>query len=395
MKKLLVLNGSHSDIPLIKAGKERGYYVITSGNNPDLIGHQFSDEYVYGDFSDPDGMLQIFKDKGIDAVCSCANDFGAITAAYLAENLNLPGHDTYENALTIHHKDKFKAFSQKYDIHTPKAKSFDELAKALDYSNDLAFPQIVKPIDLTGGKGVTTVNNKEEYINAVKKAFDMSRQKRIVVEPFIKGTYHSFSTFLVDKKVYAYFSDNEYSYINPFLVTTSAGPATGVEKVKDILIKDSEKIADILNLRNGVFHIQYVMSEDKPYILEITRRCSGDFYPVPVEYGMGIKWSDWIVSSECGLDDDSYLSKPYDKQLLGGRHCIMGDRNGVVKSVSISDEIKNNIYQDFSWWKPGYEIGNYMVDKLAVLFLRYSSYEEMIDKSERITDLIRVVYEDI
>ena len=112
MKKLLVLNGSHSDIPLIKAGKELGYYVITSGNNPALIGHNYSDEYVYGDFSDPEGMLQIFKDKGIDAVCSCANDFGAITAAYLSDNLNLPGHDSYEDTLTLHHKDKFKTFSK-------------------------------------------------------------------------------------------------------------------------------------------------------------------------------------------------------------------------------------------------------------------------------------------
>ena len=44
-KKLLILNGSHSDIPLIQAGKALGYYVITTGNNPDLIGHQYSDEY--------------------------------------------------------------------------------------------------------------------------------------------------------------------------------------------------------------------------------------------------------------------------------------------------------------------------------------------------------------
>lgn len=393
VKKLLVLNGSHSDIPLIRAGKERGYYVITSGNNPELIGHKFSDEYVFGDFSDPEGMLKIFKDKHIDAVCSCANDFGAITAAYLSENLGLPGHDSYETARTIHHKDRFKAFSKIHDIHTPIAESFDELDKALSYAKTISYPQIVKPIDLTGGKGVTTVNNMEEYIKAVNKAFDMSRQKRIVVEPFIRGTYHSLSTFLINKKVYTFFSDNEYSYINPFLVTTSAGTATGIDKVRDTLIRDSEKIADILGLSDGVFHIQYVMLDDKPYILEITRRCSGDFYPVPVEYGLGINWSDWIVSSECGLKSEEYLQIPYEKQLLGGRHCIMGNKNGIVKNVAIAESIKGNIYGDFTWWKPGYEIKNYLVDKLGILFLRYSTYEEMIYKSERITDLIRVEYE--
>ncbi len=393
MKKLLILNGSHSDIPLIKAGKELGFYVITSGNNPNLIGHNYSDEYVYGDFSDSEKMLDIFKDKGIDAICSCANDFGAITAAYLSENLSIPGHDTYENALIIHHKDKFKAFAQKYDIHTPKAVSFDTIEEAISYADSIDYPQIIKPIDLTGGKGVTTVKNFLEYKVAVNKAFEMSKNKRIVVEPYITGTYHSFSIFLVNKKVYAYFSDNEYSYINPFLVTTSAGPATDVDKVKDILINDSEKIAGVLDLSDGVFHLQYVLAGGKPYILEIARRCSGDFYPVPVEYGLGIKWNKWIVGSECGLPPSSYLEKPFEIQRLGGRHCIMGDKNGIIKEVIISETLKDNIYGDFTWWKEGYEINNYMVDKLGVLFLRYSSYDEMINKTNNITELVKVVYE--
>ena len=53
-KRLLILNGSHSDIPLIKAGKELGFYVITTGNNKNLIGNKYADEYHPEDFSDKD-----------------------------------------------------------------------------------------------------------------------------------------------------------------------------------------------------------------------------------------------------------------------------------------------------------------------------------------------------
>ena len=45
-KRLLILNGSHSEIPLIQEAKKLGYYVITSGNAPELIGHTYADEYV-------------------------------------------------------------------------------------------------------------------------------------------------------------------------------------------------------------------------------------------------------------------------------------------------------------------------------------------------------------
>lgn len=392
MKKLLVLNGSHSDIPLIQAGKKLGYYVITSGNRPDLIGHRYADQYICGDFSKPGEMYEIFKGEGLDAVCSCANDFGIITAAYLSEKLGLPGHDSYETTLTLHHKDRFKRFSREHHICTPLAQYYDDLNSALKDGKSQTYPVIVKPIDLTGGKGVEAVRDESRYEPAVRKAMQMSPSGRIVVEPFIEGTQHSFSTFLVQGKVAAYFSDNEYSYLNPYLVSTSAGPATDVGLVKEILIHEAEKIAALLKLKDGVFHYQYLLSEGKPHIIEITRRCSGDMYPTPVEHALGIPWAEWIVRAECGMGCEGF-PKQYRKQSLGGRHCIMGEKNGVVKDVYISPELRGNIYDEFLWWKPGMKIANYMADKLGILFLEYENDDEMKEKSEHITDYVKVIYE--
>lgn len=391
-KKLLVLNGSHSDIPLIEAGKKLGYYVISTGNRPDLIGHKYADEYHSADFSDKKEIYELAKKLKIDAICSCANDFGAITAAYVAEKIGLPGHDPYEIALKLHHKDKFKKFSKEYNIKTPVAESFENIEVAINKKEEFNYPIIVKPIDLTGGKGITKVYSEFEFEQAVTKAFNMSHQHRIVIESFIEGTQHSFSTFLVNKKVIAYFSDNEYSYLNPYLVSTSAAPAIDVDKVEKILIDEAEKIASLLNLVDGVFHIQYILSKGKPYILEITRRCSGDFYSYPVTYATEIPWAEWIVRAECGLDCSTFPKNKWQSKFCG-RHCIMGSKNGVIKNVKIADEIVNNIYEQFLWWKPGDEITNYMVDKLGVLFLKYDSNEEMINKTNRINELIVVEYE--
>ena len=87
MKKLLILNGSHSEITLIQAAKQLGYYVITSGNNPQLMGHKYADEYIPADYSDKEKILQLVKENGIDRIVSCANDFGVITASYVAEKM--------------------------------------------------------------------------------------------------------------------------------------------------------------------------------------------------------------------------------------------------------------------------------------------------------------------
>lgn len=392
MKKLLILNGSHSDIQLIQAGKKLGFYVITTGNNPELIGHNYSDEYHSADFSNPEEILQLAKKIKIDAICSCANDFGTISASYVAEKMGLKGHDNYNTALTLHHKDKFKEFAKKHNIKTPFADNYDNIEKALKNKIKYKLPIIIKPVDLTGGKGVTKVFSYDEYDDAVRKAFSTSKIGKFIIEPFIEGTYHSFSTFVINKKIVASFSDNEYSYLNPFLVTTSAGPADCIDNVKDILVEEAQKIINILNLVDGVFHMQYIMKDKTPYIIEVTRRCSGDWYSEPVRKALNTDWINWMLKAEAGIDCSDFPANPAQKGFCG-RHCIMGYKSGIVKDIKISDEIKNNIYDSFIWWKPNDKIRDFMLDKLGILFLQYKTREEMIEKTERITELIKVIYE--
>ncbi len=389
--KLLILNGSHSDSILIQKAKELGYYVITTGNDANMLGHKYADEYHKADFSNKDEVLELAKKLEINYVCACANDFGAITASYVAEKMSLPGHDPYETTLDLHHKDRFKKIAIPNNIPTPYSESYDDEELAISNIGKYQLPLIIKPIDLTGGKGVSVARSVDECKTAIKKAFSMSKAKHIVIEEFIEGTQHSFTTFLLNKKVVFSFSDNEYSFKNQFLVSTSAAPATDIELVKQSLIDASEKLAKIMDLGNGVFHHQYLLRDGKPYIIEITRRCSGDLYPVPVQHATGVDWATWIVKAQTGMDCSDFPLNVEQKGFCG-RHCIMPPHNGKVKDVIISDEIKNNIFDELMWWEDGYKIDDYMAQKVGIVFFEFSSQEEMLDKVARINDLIKIEF---
>ena len=391
MKKLLVLNGSHSDVPLIEAGKKLGFYVVTTGNDSSLIGHTYSDEYHKADFSDKQEVLCLAKRLNIDAICSCANDFGAITASYVAEKMGLPGHDSYETTLTLHHKHRFKQFALANNISTPFARNFSSAEEGEAELFKFKFPLLIKPVDLTGGKGVTKITSIDEYAKAVEYALSTSRTNLFLIEEFIQGTYHSFTTFVLDGKIAFFFSDNEYSFLNPYLVTTSAAPATDIEKVCSQLIEESERIIELLSLCNGVFHIQYILNEEKAWIIEITRRCSGDFYPYPVNYAPGLDWAQWIVKAESGMDCGDF--QRLEQQGFFGRHCIMSRRNGIIKRVIIDSLIATNIIAEFNILKIGDFIDNYMVNKYSIIFLRYGTMEEMILKTTYINTLVSLEVE--
>ena len=92
-KKLLLLGGSHAEIPLIKAAQELGWFVITTGNNRDGLGHPYADKTVFADFSNKETMLGLARSEGVQAVCSGCNDFALLSTVYVCEKLGIPGHD--------------------------------------------------------------------------------------------------------------------------------------------------------------------------------------------------------------------------------------------------------------------------------------------------------------
>ena len=64
-------------------------------------------------YSNKEAILKLVKDEGIEHVISCANDFGVLTAAYVAEKMGWRGHDTYKNAKLLHLKDEFKEYKER------------------------------------------------------------------------------------------------------------------------------------------------------------------------------------------------------------------------------------------------------------------------------------------
>ena len=143
-KKVLVLNGSFCESPIIQKAKEMGMYVITTGNAPDLVGHQYADEYIPADYSDKEKVLQIVRDNDIEGVISCANDFGVLTAAYVAEQMGWPGHDKYETAKLLHHKNLFKQYVYEHNIPAPHSYCPADKEDALNYIKEIEYPIIVK-----------------------------------------------------------------------------------------------------------------------------------------------------------------------------------------------------------------------------------------------------------
>jgi len=376
MKKVLVMNGGYTELPLILAAKKLGCYVITTGKRPELIGHQYSDQYIFGGYSDCEEMLRLATEKQIDAVCPCANDFGVISASYIAEKLNLPGHDSYETAKLLHRKDLFKFFAKENGLLTPLANVYDNMEDVFADKESYKYPLIVKPVDLTSGIGVSRCNNMVEYLNATKRALATSRKGKIVVEKYIKGSQHGFCTYLLDRKVVAACSNDEFSFLNPYKVEIDTFPATGIERCQSVLIEQIEKIANILNLKDGIFHLQYIEDQEGPHIIEVMRRPLGNLYTVPASALMGFDWSYWEVKAKIGLPCTDFPRNAEAKGYFAYK-TILANENGEILNINIPEKFNKYLTGKCMQHQVGDSVTNFSSEPIGLLFMKFSSQAEM------------------
>lgn len=386
-KTLLIVGGSHADIPIIESAHALGYKVYTSGNDHNGLAHQYSDGYYDVDYSDINAVLKLVESLDIDAICASANDFSALSCAYAAEKLNLSGHDRYENALILHHKDRFRAFAMQHKLLVPKAQSVHKSNKD-GFTPDLDYPLMVKPIDLSGGKGMKRVENSAELAAAIDSAFSATRSETIILEEYIEGSNHGYSTFIKNGKVVFAFMDDEYYFKNPYLV---AGASTSVhfsKELADEINRSLEKLAGLLNLVDGLLHVQFILKDGKPYILEICRRTPGDLYVKLVEYATGFNMSKAIVQSSFGLAVDVQQAKEINYIT---RHCVMPEHNGIIKDVYYGG-LKERIFDKMIFFRKDDEIQDYMTYKAEIDFIKYVNMQKMIECIRTITDKIKIKF---
>lgn len=385
-KHLLVAGGGYADTPMIIAAKRLGFHVTTSGNRAEDMGHAHADAIRLADFSDKDAMLQLAKELSVDAILASCNDFSAISCAYVAERLGLPGHDPYDTALTIHHKNRYRRFAQMHGIASPRAVDIRQGEDPVPLVSGLRLPILVKPIDLTGGKGISLVESVAGINAAVELALSRSRVSTVVAEEFLQGSRHGFSCLIDQGQVVFHFNDDEHYYLNPYLVCAASAPSSAPQAEPE-LVANVERIAALLNLVDGIVHVQYILHDNRPVIIEICRRPPGDLYPELVRMATGVDYPELIVRAATGIGLPELTQPPISGHHL--RQCLMADKPGIFDGVDTA-WLGTHRARLVPLKHEGDRIDDPLVEKAGIVFSSYDSRDALLQAERQMPKLIRV-----
>ena len=381
MSRMLVIGGSHSDLPLIESALLNGLEVYTTGNRPDHPGHRLVHGYLPGDFSNPEEILAVARQLDVDYVVPGANDFAMLSAAYVAEKMSLPGYDAFSTTEVLHLKDRFKDFSNALGMPVCKHVVLDPVSSSsiADQLRGLSFPIIIKPIDLTGGKGISRVDSPEGVEAAIAEARAISRHALLVAEEWFDGTLHSYSTIIVNGEIVFEYLDTELCLFNEYLVSTSLSLCNVPADARRQLRVATSVIVKELGLVDGVLHSQFLANDRDIRILEYTRRMSGDLYSKVVQMVRGFRHGDVFIASALGRPLTPLLKAIQPCRPFVSRHCVTAEQAGRFFKLLVADPVRPYVDSITPSVAFGSEVAADGRGKVAVVIVTFPGEREIME----------------
>lgn len=398
MKKLLMLGGLRYLIPVIEAAHKLGIFVITCDYLPDNIAHKYSDKYINASIIDKEAILNIAKEEKIDGIMSFAVDPGVVTAAYVAEQLNLPHSGTYKSILILQNKHLFRKFLEDNGFNVPKSKGYSNYIDALNDKDYFTWPIIVKPVDSAGSKGVMRVDNIEELEKAVEFALNNSLSKQIIIEEFIEKQGFSSDTdcFSVNGELkFVSFSAQRFdeNAPNPYTPSAFSWPSTMTELQEKELSNDIQRLLKLLNMRTSIYNIETRVGKNgKTYIMEVSPRGGGNRLAEMLRFATGVDMIENAVRASIGDEIIGIEQKPYNGHW--SEIILHSEKEGKFERLDIEKGIKEkNVFQEDLWVEKGDKVNSFngANDAIGTLVLRFDNEIELQQAMSNRDELVKVI----
>lgn len=343
MKKILILGAGLWQIPYLQTAKEMGLYVFATDWSEKAVGKGYADLFKPISVRDKEESLRFALENQIDAVFT-STDVGVPTAAFIAEEMHLPGI-TQEQAELATNKYVMRNKLKAIGLKTPLYKMCRTQEELLESYKTFPKQAIVKPTDNCGSRGVFIINSEEDLRGVAKETFESSFSGTVLIEELMTGTESSVEV-LVDsgspiilgwcKKVKSPFPYRVDMQLDYFPDRTEEENSAVAEMV--------QQLVHGIELKDGIMHIEFIWTQEGIKIIEFALRgCGGNVITrlMPVLRDYDIK--RFLISKVLGVDIPVEL-KP---SRFGTLKFIIPQEGKVRKIEGVEEIVSKDYVVDF------------------------------------------------
>ncbi|MBI3967553.1 MAG: carbamoyl-phosphate synthase large subunit, partial [Chloroflexi bacterium] len=259
--------------------EEAGVQSIMLNSNPETVSTDFdTSTRLYFDPLDEESVRDILENEGLDDTPVIVQ-FGGQTAINLAEPLHNAGAriigSSAEAIDLAEDRRRFENFLNELGIQQPPGGGVTDVDGALQQAARIGFPVLVRPSYVLGGRAMEIVQNSTELIHYIRNATDVSSKRPILVDKYLEGKEVEVDAICDGERVLipGIMEHVERAGVH-------SGDSLAIYPGINLTEKDVDTIVDFtirigLGLQTkGLMNIQFVISEDEVYVLEVNPRAS-------------------------------------------------------------------------------------------------------------------------
>ncbi len=309
------------------------------------------DSFVTLDFRDRDAsvaaVLAFDRKYPIDSVVAVDDDTAVIAAAVGAA-LSLK-HNSVDSVLAARNKHLLSELLQRHSIPAPSYRLFALSNDPETSAEGVPYPCVLKPLFLSGSRGVIRADNPSEFvaawkhISAILSSGELQARggrlaSQILVQEFIPGEEYALEGLLSNGKlqVLAIF-DKPDPLVGPvFEETIYVTPSRREESAQRRMAECVSAGAEAIGLREGPVHAELRYNGEGPWLIELAARSIGGLCSRTLRFGSGYSLEDIILRHALGLPVDEMNRE----NQAAGVMMIPIPRSGILEEIQGLDEAR-------------------------------------------------------
>lgn len=376
MKKIMILGAGIYQVPLIKTAKQMGLYTIVVSIPGNYPGFALADKVYYENTVDDEKILAIAREEQIDGIVTTGTDVCVNTIGRVCDAMGLCGL-SYEAAKVAVDKMLMKSKYEEYGVRTARFRKVlftdPDIRKTVC---DLEFPLIFKSVDSSGSRGITRVDSYDDFPSAMAYVRENTRKDYFLIEEFIEGeefgaqafVYHGKVSFILPHGDYVFHGDTgvPIGHFAPYDLKP--------EVIDDAKIQLS-KAVEAMGLDNCAINADFILKDDKTYVLELGGRCGATCLAELVSIYYGFDYYEKILRAALGEDPAFSFEKPFTPN---ASHLLMSTQDGILQSQYDHNAPDERICAVQFDYEPGEEVHKFHVGphRIGHIITRGTTLEE-------------------
>lgn len=307
MKKILILGAGFLQDFVIKKANQMGYFTLAVDADPNAIGLTHANKSVVINIVDEKACLRFAKEEQVDGVLTAATDYGVLTAAYIAQEMGIPGLN-YESAKLI--KNKYLVRKCLFENHVDDTEQTYEINETTDINElakTLTYPVMVKPCDGSGSRGASRVDKPSGLKAACEYAMSGSITYRAEIETFITGEEYGVESLVVNGEVHVMAIMKKWMTPPPYYAELGHAIPCGLsEDIENRAKRCVEKAIKALGINQGSVNMDMLITKNGSiHIIDVGARMGGNMIgPCIIPYGTGIDYMGNMIKVSMGDEPD-------------------------------------------------------------------------------------------